>query len=277
MREENRDRGRVAVVTGGSRGIGAGLVKAFAEAGWEVLFSGRGEESVAGALARLPAELRPRVQGRVCEADDRTGLERLWEAAAARGRVEVVLCNAGRNVPRPDFAGHEEADIREVVDTNLLGPMLAATVFLPRLEAQGGGFFYAMEGLGSQGEIMPGATLYGASKYALAYLLRALAKESRGTKVSIGALSPGMVVTDLLLARQGGLAGAAGLPEGQKRVFSILADRVETVAPWLVGRILADVAAGARPGRYRRFAWLTKRKAALRFATAAFVKRRVFD
>lgn len=267
----------VAIVTGGTRGIGAGLVKAFAEAGWHVHFTGRSEGGIRAAMDRLPIGLADLVAGHVCAADDADGLARVWEAAAASGPVDVVLLNAGVSKPLPDFADQPAEDIREVVGTNVIGPMIAATVFLPRLRAQGGGFFYAMEGLGSRGEIMPGATLYACSKYALAYLLRALAKESKGTNVSVGALSPGMVVTDLLLARQGGLAGAATLAPEQKRIFSILADRVETVAPWLVSRVLADVASGPRPGSYRRFAWLTTPKVALRFATAAFVKRKVFD
>ena len=265
------------IITGGTRGIGAGLVRAFAGSGWEVHFSGRSEASVKSAMEGMPIGLADRVSGHACAADDAEGLLRLWEGASRAGRVDVVLCNAGISYSWPRFTDHSPQELRDVVASNLIGPMAAAQVLIPRLEAQGGGFFYGMEGYGSGGQIQAGMTLYGASKYALAYLLRALSAESAGTTVAIGALSPGMVVTDLLWSGEGGLAGIRAMDEGRKRIFNILADRVETVAPWLAARVMEDVARGPKPGRLLRHDWLTTPKILVRFLTAGIAKRNILE
>lgn len=268
--------GPQVLITGGTRGIGAGLVRAFARAGWQVGFTGRSPESVARALASLPPDLAGQVWGRACAADDEPALAAWAQAALERGPIAAVIANAGTSLPAKRFQDHSMAEIRQAINTNLVGVMATAKVFLPLLEARGG-FFYAMEGLGSRGEWQPGLTLYGAGKYGMAYLLKALARENRDTRISIGALSPGMVVTDLLLAGSGGLAGLRDLTPSRRRIYGILADKVETVAPWLAGQVIKDMARGPRPGSFRRLAWLTTPKVLGRFALAGFRHRHVLD
>jgi NAD(P)-dependent dehydrogenase (short-subunit alcohol dehydrogenase family) len=271
---------RTVIITGGSRGLGAGLVRAFALSGWKVHFTGRSENSIEKAMVELPEELRPLCRGHVCLADDLPGLEAVWDSAIMSGPVKAVICNAGVSYPsKKGLASQPQEEFREVVATNLLGVMAAASAWLPRLAAQSEtGYFYALEGLGSRGEWQPGMTAYGASKYAVAYLLRALAREHAAqSMLRIGALSPGMVVTDLLLADSGGLAAIASLPERTRRIYGILADRVETVAPWLARRVMADASRPGPAGRRRRHAWLTTGKILFRFLTAAFRHRDVFS
>lgn len=268
---------RSVIVTGGTRGIGAGLVRAFAAKGWRVAFSGRSEASVAAAMASLPADLSGRVVGLACRADDPEGLARLWDAAGRGAGVDAVICNAGVSFPSPDFTLIPAADIRSAIETNLLGPMMAAKIMLPRLRAQGGGFFYAMEGLGSRGEYQSSLCLYGTGKYGLSFFMRAMAKENRGKGVRIGLLSPGMVVTDLLLADSGGRGRADGIDARRRRLYNILADRVETVSPWLADRVARDLESGRGDGTLARFAWLTGPKAFARFLTAGLSKRDLFS
>ncbi|WP_433655029.1 SDR family NAD(P)-dependent oxidoreductase [Nocardia sp. CA-128927] len=122
-----------------------------------------------------------------------------------------------------------------------------------------------MEGLGSDGRTVPGLSVYGASKRALTYLTEALAKEVP-PGVSVGLLSPGMVVTDLLTH---GYADPAELAKARK-IFNILADRVDTVAPWLAERAVAP----ARNGAHVR--WLTTPKVIGRFALAPVRRRDLF-
>jgi short-subunit dehydrogenase len=124
---------------------------------------------------------------------------------------------------------------------------------------------FLFEGFGSDGMTSPGLTVYGATKRALRYFTAALARECRGSPVLVGSLSPGLVATDLLVYSSRSADPAEWARA--RRVMNILADRVETVTPWLADQALANRRQGAR------IAWLTRRKAAWRFMTAAFNRR----
>ena len=105
-----------------------------------------------------------------------------------------------------------------------------------------------MEGFGSGGQKQPGMTTYGATKRAVTYLTESLVKETKGSPVKVGFLSPGIVATDLLVDDYDGQPEAF---EKARKIFNILGDRVETVTPWLADRLLAAEKHGAR------VAWLT--------------------
>ena len=128
-----------------------------------------------------------------------------------------------------------------------------------------------MEGFGSGGQKQPGMTTYGATKRAVTYLTESLVKETKGTSVKVGFLSPGIVATDLLVDDYEGQPEAF---EKARKIFNILGDRVETVTPWLADRLLAAADHGKHGARV---AWLTTPKAFGRFATAGFRKRDIFD
>jgi NAD(P)-dependent dehydrogenase (short-subunit alcohol dehydrogenase family) len=186
------------------------------------------------------------------------------------GRVDIWINNAGvghRTVPVVELTADEVAG---VVAINVTGTLHGCTVAMTGMAAQdGGGAVWNMEGLGSDGRWVAGTTIYGASKYAVRYLTRALAREAEGGPVRVGAISPGMVVTDLLMR---GVREAS--PEDRARtlkIFNILADRPETVTPWLARRVLAS------QGNGTRIAWLTTPKIAARFLLSPFRSRDLFD
>jgi NAD(P)-dependent dehydrogenase (short-subunit alcohol dehydrogenase family) len=132
-----------------------------------------------------------------------------------------------------------------------------------------GGAIYNMEGLGSDGRMIAGLIPYGTTKYALRYLTKGLAKEVEGTPVRMCHLSPGMVTTDLLV---GDLEEMSATERAQRvKLINILADKVETVTPWLAARILANRKNG------NHIAWLTGGKVAIRFLLAPFRKRSVMQ
>jgi NAD(P)-dependent dehydrogenase (short-subunit alcohol dehydrogenase family) len=150
----------------------------------------------------------------------------------------------------------------------LIGAMYGARVALKGMLAQGGGSLYNMEGMGSGGRRVPGLTLYGTTKSGLRYLTDALVEETKETPILVGALRPGMVMTEMVTRQY---KDRPEEWERVKRIFSILADRVETVAPWLARRVVDNDRSGVR------FAWLSRAKLMFRFLTVPFSKRNLFE
>ncbi|GIH02413.1 short-chain dehydrogenase [Rhizocola hellebori] len=241
------------VVTGGTRGIGAGLVTEFVKLGCQTVYCGRSVADIAGA------------HGIVADVTKRENVQRVWDEAADRfGGVDIWINNAGMSPARKKLWQLPPADLDATIDLNLRSLAHASAIVLAGMIGQGRGALWNMEGFGSNGMIRPGLTTYGATKRAVTYLTDSLAKEVKGTPVTVHHLSPGMVVTDLLTHDY--------TPEEfaeAKKIFNILADRVETVTPWLAAKVLAGAPNGAR------VAWLTRGKAMWRFMTA-FRKREVF-
>lgn len=261
---------KTVVITGGTRGIGHGLAESFLDLGCVVTICGRSQTGVDQAIASLAAEHRAsNILGRVCDVTDPMQVQALWDAAKKQfGHVDIWINNAGISHLQGALWEQSPEQIAAVVSTNVIGLMYGTRTAIRGMLEQGFGGLYNMEGLGSDGRKVEGLTLYGATKSAIRYLNDGLMRETRGTPVLVGALSPGMVVTDMILEQY------KDRPqdwEQAARIFNLLADRVETVAPWLAQKVLANNKKGAR------ISWLTRRKTIGRFITAPFRKRDLFD
>lgn len=255
---------QTVVVTGSTRGIGRGLAVEFLKRGHNVVVTGRSQQAVDAAVAQLKA-LGP-VIGQTCDVRSLASNQAVWDAGVARfGRIDVWICNAAVATDHLLLAELPEDQITATVETNLTGTLFGARVALAGMLKQGGGRFYTFEGFGSNDMTSPGLAVYGATKRALRYLTSALAAEYKGTPVIVGSLSPGMVPTDLLIYSSKGDDPAQWARA--KRMMNILADKVETVTPWLAEQALANTKQGGR------IEWLTKGKAMQRFLMAPFVKR----
>ena len=262
---------KTIVITGSTRGLGRGLADAFLARGCAVMITGRNMVSVEGALAELGARHSPdRLAGQAVDVTRYDDLQTLWDIAAARfGRIDVWINNAGSAHEAKPVRDLDPETILMVVETNLIGTIYGARVALRGMIAQGGGQIFNLEGYGSDGSMraqMP-ISIYGTSKYAIHYLSRALALEAKDTPVLVGTLSPGMLATEMI---SGQYAGRPQEWERARRILNIFAERVETVAPWLADRVLANRTNGAR------IRWLTPLKLASYFALAPFRKREVF-
>jgi NAD(P)-dependent dehydrogenase (short-subunit alcohol dehydrogenase family) len=261
---------RTVVITGSTRGIGYGMALAFAASGCNVVINGRSQGAVDAALASL-AKQQPGaylgVAGDVSSLDD---AERIWSSAAARfGRVDIWINNAGLIAPRGKFADVAFERVQAVVTANMLGTMACSRVALRHMTQQGGGQLYNFEGFGSDGMIIAGLATYGSTKRALRYFTHALEKEYADGPVIIGTISPGIVATDMLQVETGELP--AEQRARARRIYNILGDRVETVAPWIAAKVLANTRHAVR------ITWLTPLKAAGRFITARIRPRHILD
>ena len=260
---------KTIVVTGSTRGIGYGLSDAFLERGCNVTVSGRSQEAVDRAVAELGAKHgAEQLFGFPCNVTVFDQVQALWDAAIEHwGRVDIWISNAGIAHAQMPLWEQNHAEIAAIVETNILGSMYGAQVAMRGMLEQGSGSIYNMEGLGSGGRRVEGLTAYGTTKAAMTYLTDAMVDEAQGTPVLVGAIQPGMVTTDMITQQY------KDHPEDweeAKRIFNILADRPETVTPWIADRVLENTKNGAR------IKWLTRGKILGRFLTARFSNRDLF-
>ncbi len=261
---------KTVVITGSTRGIGLGLAQAFASAGCQVVVNGRSPQAVARALDALALADRSDALGVAGDVSRRDEAQDLWDAGIARfGRIDIWINNAGLIAPRAAFQDVPFETVLSVVGVNLAGTMACCHVALRGMLAQGGGAIYNFEGFGSNDMMRPGLTTYGTTKRALRYFTRSLERECRGGPVRIGTISPGIVATDMIETEIADLQGEERVRA--RRLYNVLGDRVETVAPWLAARVLADTGHGSR------IEWLTPGKAFMRFLTARIRPRDVFS
>jgi NAD(P)-dependent dehydrogenase (short-subunit alcohol dehydrogenase family) len=257
---------KTAVITGGTRGIGAALVRSFLKSGWSVAYSGTSDNSVNNSLASLRA-LFPsgNYAAFKCNVTVESDLAGLWDSAVKTfGGVDIWVNNAGTANDQAPFHKIDPAVFTTIIDTNVKGLMLATWVAYNRMLQQGYGAIYNMEGLGSDGRTVPGMTPYGTSKRAVRYFTDAFASEVKDGPVIVGTISPGMVLTDLTI---GPLKRDPANSRQITKIYNILANEPDTVAPFLVSRMIDNRKNGAK------ISWLTTFRVMSRFLLAPFSRR----
>lgn len=259
------------MITGGTRGIGQGMAREFLRRGHNVCITGRSQGSVDKGLSELQADTgAAKLIGIPCDVGDLKQVQAVWDGAAEGfGGVDIWINNAGIANVIQDFEKIEKREYDDIVSTNLIGVFNGCKVALIGMKEQGHGHLYNFEGFGSDGRIGNGLSIYGTTKRAVTYFTDVLIKENKESPVNVGFLSPGIVITNMTLREADHMT-----PErwaSTKRIYNIIADKVETVTPWLVDATLAD------SGKHgSRLAWLTPPKAAGRFFKA-FVLRQKRD
>ncbi len=194
--------GKVALITGASRGIGCATALALSKAGAAVYLAADGTREELSAVA---AECR--AQNAFCRAEfglfdlaDPEDVQRMVDAAIASfGRVDILVNNAGIRVRHP-FGDYSAAEFDKLVAVNLRAPFLASQAVVPSMRASGGGRIIT---IASQNGIIATANsaLYGLSKAALIYLTKAMALELAKDKIMVNAVSPGPIETEFTRGR----------------------------------------------------------------------------
>lgn len=236
--------GRVAVVTGGSRGIGHAIAQRLAERGASVVITSRREASV--ATAAIPGD----VVGVAAHVADEDAAQRCFDLAVHRwGRVDVLINNVGVNTHVGPTTAMDRRAWDKMIEVNLWAPLLWTRLALEAgLGRSGDG---AVVNISSNLSIAPGGPsgVYGMTKAALNYLTQQLAVEL-APAVRVNAVAPGVVDTDMaamLVAQGEALTKQWPLPRYGAPLD--IADAVEFLAgpqsSWMTGQILT-VDGGAR-------------------------------
>ena len=188
--------GKTALITGGSRGLGKAMARAFAQAGADIMIASRTADELRSAAAEISAGLDVRVEWMAADMVERQQADRLAPETLSRlGRVDILVNNAGSNVPQPIDEIRDD-DWDRIVELNLSSCMRLTRALVPQMKQRNWGrVIYISSVLGLGGKEARGA--YCATKAALAGLARASALDLGAHNITVNCIAPGPFLTEL--------------------------------------------------------------------------------
>jgi NAD(P)-dependent dehydrogenase (short-subunit alcohol dehydrogenase family) len=187
--------GRVAVITGASRGIGRATALAMAGAGAKLALVGRDQAKLAETL-KLVREKGAEAQTYTCDVREEAQVRKLADEVGKRfGKVHILVNNAGTAI-RKNVIDFSLEEWRALTDTNITGVFLMCKYIVPLMRGQGYGRIINLTSIMAHVS-STGRGVYSATKHAVAGLTKALALELVDEKINCVAISPGFIATDL--------------------------------------------------------------------------------
>ena len=187
--------GKVAVVTGGTRGIGRGIVEALAAEGVNVSISARSRNEIDETVEALLLLNKGRATGVVCDVRDHSQVKAFFERTVQElGRLDILINNAGIG----KFQSVEEMspqDFRDILETNLFGVFYCCHEAIPLMKKNGGGYIINISSLAGT-NAHPRMAAYNASKFGLNGFSEALMQEVRHDGIKVSYIMPGSVNTE---------------------------------------------------------------------------------
>ena len=238
-------KGKVAVVTGGTRGIGFSVVELFLKNGASVALLGSRQETVDKALAKLRA-INPDypVIGMAPDLTDYAAVEATMAAVKEKfGRIDILVNNAGISARDP-LLQYKPEDFEHIMDVNVTAVFNGCRAVTPIMKEQGGGSIINTSSMVSiYGQ--PAGVGYPTSKFAVNGLTKSLARELGRSNIRVNAVAPGVTRTDMLVALPKEVLdrvsapiplGRVGEPEEVANCFLFLAS---DMASYVTGEILS--------------------------------------
>jgi NAD(P)-dependent dehydrogenase (short-subunit alcohol dehydrogenase family) len=192
-----RFEGKVALITGSSRGLGRALAVAFAREGARLVINGRDPERLA-AVEREIAATGAEVLAVTADVSEEAEVDRLVRAALDRySRIDILINNASilGPSPRPNLLDFTAAQVDEILHANVTAPWMVSKAVIPHMLDRGEGVVLNVTSEASLG--YGGWGIYGVSKAALDVLTKTWADELEGTGVRVNAVDPGSIRTDM--------------------------------------------------------------------------------
>lgn len=203
-------KGRCALVTGGSKGIGKAIARIFAEAGADVAICARHEDEVQRAVAEIQSGLDVNVAGRVTDLAEPHEVKELADwAHRTLGKVDIVVNNAGGNKPQ-NLVDTTDEVWEYILELNFTACMRLAKYLVPEMIERKWGRVIHISSVMAFASV-PGRGLYSATKAALIGMSRAHALELGPHGITVNCLAPGPVATDLPMSL---------LSDEQKKAFA---------------------------------------------------------
>ena len=238
-------KGKVAVVTGGTRGIGFSVVELFLKNGASVALLGSRQETVDKAMAKLRA-INPDypVIGMAPDLTDYAAVEATMAAVKEKfGRIDILVNNAGISARDP-LLQYKPEDFEHIMDVNVTAVFNGCRAVTPIMKEQGGGSIINTSSMVSiYGQ--PAGVGYPTSKFAVNGLTKSLARELGRSNIRVNAVAPGVTRTDMLVALPKEVLdrvsapiplGRVGEPEEVANCFLFLAS---DMASYVTGEILS--------------------------------------
>jgi 3-oxoacyl-[acyl-carrier protein] reductase len=190
--------GRSAIVTGGSKGIGRGIAETFANAGVNVVITGRNQDDIDATVAAL-ADSPGSVSGVAADVTSPQDCQRVVDTAVERnGGLDIVCANAGI-FPSARIEDLNPQNLEEVLGVNFKGTVYIVQAALSALAASGHGRIIITSSITGSITGYPGWSHYGASKAAQLGFLRTAAMELAPRKITVNAVLPGNIITEGLI------------------------------------------------------------------------------
>ena len=265
---------KTVVITGSARGFGYAMLRMFKEKDFNVCLCDVSEAALKDAEDNLKLikgdgkVLTYKVD--ITNSDEVSKM--IKDISKNVDSIDIWINNAGVNQPNKPIWEVDFKTIDRLIDIDIKGSIICSKIIMEYMNKQGSGQIYNVEGHGSNDAKILGLSLYGTSKRAITYFTEALAYEVEKTNspVLVGKITPGIMITNFITTSLGD-GEKIELDEKTKKVYNILGDYPETIAEFMVDKIINNKKNNVK------FAWLTNRRAAIRFMTSSFKRRDFFQ